>query len=206
MIKEKLGVFLAYLMQFLIFIFLIVAIIRMKIGVVFIAIIGLFITFIPLMLKRKWKVTLPWTLNLLITLSLFIYIGGVLFGWFHLFHPYYYDKISHLIASITVALLGFTSVLIIDWYTEVELTDKSILVFVVIFTLAVGAFWEILEFGADQILGTNSQYDGLSGSMFDLIFDLAGGIIAAIVASFRLKQGRRSILEKMFHKVKKKIE
>ncbi len=205
-IKRKVGVFLAYLMQFLIAVFLITAIYKRQYAVIFVSLLALFVTFIPLMLKHKWKFTLPWHLNFLITLSLFLYVAGTVFGWYHAYHYLYYDKIGHFLGSLTVALLGFTSVLIIDWYTEVELTDKSIIVFVIMFTLAIGALWEIVEFTTDLIFATNAQYDGLHGTMLDLIFDLAGGIVAGFIGIFLLKHGRKTLLEKMFDKVIKKIK
>lgn len=202
-IKKGTGIFLAYLMQFLIFVLSIIALISKDYGAFLLGIISFFITFFPLILKRKWKVTLPWTLNFLLVLMLFLHIWGLVGGWYYYLYPFY-DKFGHFIGSFTIALLGFTSVLIIDWYTKVELTDKSIIIFVIIFTLAVGAFWEILEFASDIILGTTTQ-NSLTDTMLDLIFDLAGGIIASIIAMFKLKHGRRTLLEKMFGKLIKKI-
>jgi hypothetical protein len=203
-IKKSLGVFLAYLMQVLILILNILAFISKDYGVFILGLISFFITLIPLFLKRKWKITLPWTLNFLLVLMIFLHISGIVIGWYKSFYPFY-DKFGHFIGSFTIALLGFTSVLIIDWYTKVELTDKSIIVFVIIFTLAVGAFWEILEFSSDIFLGTTNQ-KSLTDTMLDLIFDLVGGIIASIIAMFKLKHGRKNLLEKMFEKLIKKIK
>ena len=196
-LKRILRIGLAYLMQLAIAFVFLFSIIERNYSLIIVSGVSLFITFIPLFLKRKWRVTLPWSLNLLILFSLVMYVLGIYSGWYQSMHPYFYDKISHFLGSITIALLGLTSVLIIDRYTEVELTNKSIIFFVIIFTLAVGAFWEIAEFTVDLIFKTNSQYDGLSGTMYDLVFDLFGGVVAGVIAHFKLRKGKEKFIDKL---------
>ncbi len=202
--EGKANAIASYLMQAFIVILIIIAVYRKDYTAVLWGIIALFVTSLPLLIKRRWKVTLPLSLIFLIFLSLFLHVAGVTTNWYQAFYPFY-DKFGHLIGSFTVALLGFTSVLIIDWYTHVELNDKSIIVFIIIFTVAMGAFWEIGEFASDQFLKTNSQ-PSLNDTMFDLIFDLVGGILASVIAVFKLKHGRKNLLQKMFEKVSKKIK
>jgi uncharacterized membrane protein YjdF len=58
-------------------------------------------------------------------------------------------------------------------------------VFILLFVLAFGVFWEVIEFavaGAASIAGTQSvltQY-GLSDTMLDLLFDTLGGVLVAV--------------------------
>lgn len=196
-LKEKIGVVLSYLMQVLIFVSVGFAFYYGNYGAVVVGVISLVIISMPLFLKRKWNITLPWSLNFLIVLSLFLYQGGLVWDLYRSLHPYFYDKIGHFVGSITMALLGFTSVLIIDRYTKVELTNKSIIFFVVIFTLAVGTLWEIGEFTSDNFLGTNAQYDGLTGTMYDLILDLFGGIVAGLIAYFKLRKGKEKFIDQL---------
>jgi hypothetical protein len=49
----------------------------------------------------------------------------------------------------------------------------------ILVALGVGAGWEIGEFASDRILGSFTQ-SGLDDTMFDLIFDLLGGGLAAL--------------------------
>ena len=130
--------------------------------------------------------TLPWELNFLIVLSLYLSISGNVRGWYHLFYPFY-DKIAHLVSSITIAVLGFVAAVIIDRYTEIKLNRPTIVFFVIIFTMALGAFWEITEFLSDNLFGTQLQV-GLGDTMYDLIFDLAGGIIIGVLGDVYLKR------------------
>jgi uncharacterized membrane protein YjdF len=153
------------------------------------AIWGLFaciLTLTPLMLKRRFHVTLPWELNFLIVLSLYLSISGNVLGWYHLFYPFY-DKMAHLVSSITIAVLGFVAAVVMDRYTEIEMNRPLIVFFVIIFTMALGAFWEITEFLSDQFFGTQLQV-GLGDTMYDLIFDMAGGVIIGVLGDIYLKR------------------
>jgi len=203
-LKEKAGVYFAYLMQVLIVVFIGIAVYNKNYIGIFNGMIVLIIMSLPFFLRRRWNITLPWTLNFLIMLALLLHTGGIVGGWYRTLYPFY-DKFAHLIGSITIALLGFASVLIIDRYTKIELTNKSIVFFVVIFTLAVGAIWEIGEFTLDKTLGTNAQYDGLDGTMLDLILDSFGGIIAGSIAYFNLKKGKEKIIDKLLKTMKLKL-
>ena len=186
MLREKIGVYLAYLMQMLIVVY---AVYSLHIGDYVWAVWGLFaliLTLTPLMLKRRFHVTLPWELNFLIVLSLYLSVSGRVLGWYHLFYPFY-DKIAHLVSSITIAVLGFVAAVIMDQYTEIKMNRSLIVFFVIIFTMSLGAFWEITEFLSDNLFGTQLQV-GLGDTMYDLIFDLMGGIIIGVLGDIYLKR------------------
>jgi len=143
------------------------------------------LTFTPMVAKKRFQVTLPVEVNFLATLILYLHLGGGVRGWYELFP--WYDKVVHFLSSAAVAAIGFIIVVIIDQYVEdIKINRQFITFLVVIFTMAVGAFWEIGEFIADQMFGSYWQA-GLSDTMSDLICDLIGGIIVGIVANFYLK-------------------
>ena len=186
MLREKIGIYLAYLMQMLIVVYAVYSIyIKDYIWAVW-GLFALILTLTPLMLKRRFHVTLPWELNFLIVLSLYLSISGNVRGWYHLFYPFY-DKIAHFVSSITIAVLGFVAAVIMDRYTEIKMNRPLIVVFVIIFTMALGAFWEITEFISDNLFGTQLQ-PSLGDTMYDLIFDLAGGIIIGVLGDVYLKR------------------
>jgi len=202
MLKNKIKIWLAYLMQGLIFSYIILALCQKDYLNLFGGIICLSITFLPLIIKRKWRITLPWTLNFLIVLSLYLYVGGQIMGWYATLSPFY-DKIGHLIGSATVALLGFALTVIIKNFSELSLTKKQMVFFIVIFAMAIGTLWEIGEFATDQILGTNAQ-KGLSDTMYDLIFDLLGGLFIALLIQTKFEKIRKNIIPKILKQTLKK--
>jgi uncharacterized membrane protein YjdF len=141
----------------------------------------------PMMITKKLHVTLPWELNFLIVLALFLHIGGHIRGWYTIFFPWY-DKVAHFVSSVVVAIFGFTIAVILDQYVEsIQMNRQMLIFFVVICTMAMGALWEIGEFASDQIFSTRCQL-GLVDTMWDLIFDLIGGGIVAMFVNFYLKR------------------
>ena len=146
----------------------------------------LFLTLIPVILERKVKITIPWWLTFLIVLSLYIHLAGEYFEWYLLFYPYY-DKIAHVISGVTVALIGFTAVLLLDRYTENNFNRVLIVIMIIMFTMAFGAFWEIYEFLVDTFLGGDLQH-GNTDTMLDMMFVLLGGVIVAGTGNFYLRR------------------
>ena len=186
MLREKIGIYLAYLMQMLIVVYAVYSVYTKD---YIWAVWGLFafiLTLTPLMLKRRFNVTLSWGLNFLIVLSLYLHVGGGVQGWYILFYPFY-DKVAHLVASITLAVIVFVAAVIMDRYTEMKMSSPMIIFFVVILTMSLGALWEIAEFLSDQIFGTQLQIS-LEDTMYDLMCDLVGGIFIGVLGAAYLKR------------------
>lgn len=177
------GVYLAWAMQCLILVQGLFGIIIQNPSIILTAGIGFFLTCIPYLVERKVNVTLPWEVNFLIAFAVFLHIAGYAQGLYILLYPYY-DKIAHFISSITVAVLAFVSILLINRFSCTKLARWQIFFYIVIFTMAIGAFWEIYEYLMDTFFVsflTKPLQHGLDDTMIDLIFDLIG---ALVVASF----------------------
>lgn len=178
------GIFLAYFMQALILLNVAYSI---YVGNWFLAIPGLFaffLTIVPRIVERRAHITLPWEINFLIALSLYLHVAGHISGFYDTFSPVY-DKLAHFISAITIAVLGFVLVFLLEQFSEQRCTRFMIVYFIVMFTMGLGAIWEIYEFVLDTIFGMQLQH-GLEDTMWDLIFDLAGALIIASVANFYL--------------------
>lgn len=190
------GILLAYAVQGLI---LLNVGYSVAIGDYFLAIVGFFgflVTTVPYIVSRRTDICMPWEVNLLIAISLYLHVAGHISAYYDLFSPYY-DKIAHFVSSITISVLGFAMVLIVDRYSGLRLTRPMIIFFIVIFTMALGAFWEIYEFTFDTIFGTELQH-GLEDTMYDLIFDLVGALIIAGVGNFYLRRVEKEEMVRMF--------
>lgn len=177
------GVYLAWAMQCLILVQGLFGIIIKSPSIILTAGIGFFLTCIPYLIERKVNVTLPWEVNFLIALAVFLHVAGYSQQLYILLYPYY-DKIAHFISSITVAVLAFVSILLINRFSCTKLARWQIFFYIVIFTMAIGAFWEIYEYLMDTLFVsylTKPLQHGLDDTMIDLISDLIG---ALVVASF----------------------
>jgi hypothetical protein len=183
--------YLTYIMQALI---ILTAIYSFHIGYyagTFFGLVAVGLSLIPTIVHRKMHIVVPWEVTFLIALTLFLHIAGYSYYWYMNLYPYY-DKVAHLIASMTVALLGFLAVLIIMRISDgLQFKRWHIFFFIVIFTLAFGAIWEIWEFTLDSLAGaylTNPLQQTLNDTMLDLIADLGGGIIIAFLGTLYLKR------------------
>lgn len=175
------GLYLAYLLQFLIAANILIAFSLGEYSQVFGGVVGLCLTLVPAVVTRRWSLTLPWQVNLLIALSLYLHVAGEIQGFYVLYYPYY-DKIAHLVSGITVSVLAFVIVLLLDRFSRLNLTRWMIAGFIIIAAMAMEGFWEIYEWLFDTFLGTNLQY-GLDDTMLDMISVLIGAIVVALAGN-----------------------
>lgn len=179
--KRPLGLYLAYLFQFLIAGNVLLALSLGEHSQVFTGVVALGLTLVPTVLTRRLSLTLPWEVNLLIALSLYFHIAGEIRGFYDIYYPYY-DKIAHLVSGITVSVLAFVIVLLLDRFSRLNLSRWMIVGFIIIAAMAMEGFWEIYEWTFDTILGTNLQH-GLDDTMLDMIFVLIGSIVVALAGN-----------------------
>jgi len=183
--------YLTYIMQALI---ILTAVYSFHIGYyagTFFGLVAVGLSLIPTLVHRKVHIVVPWEVTFLIALTLFLHIAGYSYYWYVDFYPYY-DKFVRMIASMTVALLGFLAVLIIMRISNgLQFKPWHIFFFIIIFTLAFGALWEIWEFTLNSLAGaymTEPLQQNNTDTMLDLIADLGGGILIAVLGTLYLKR------------------
>lgn len=176
------------------------------------------IIILPDHLKDKLGLKIPIMLET--SLTIFAFCGFVLGDVFDFYKKIpVWDSILHVFSGIILAYVGFV---LIDYFVKRDSINLSmghmyICVSVVLFSLALGAIWEIGEYLVDDIFGTNNQqymkstrgtlygkedepllgHEALNDTMKDLMLDLAGASIVGVVEY--LKEDRRK------HKVKKEL-
>lgn len=190
--RKKIELAASYFFQFLILIYTVFSFFQGQYFTFIVGGISLFLTFLPLIIKRRFDITLPWILNFFIVFALYLNMAGIYLEWYIQYSPFY-DKFSHFFGSITVALLSFVYVAIIERYSKIKLGRINSFIFIIIFTMALGGLWEIIEFSTDQLLGTKNQY-GLEDTMYDLIFDLIGGVVVAIISYMNFDVMKKKII------------
>ncbi|MCI9130721.1 hypothetical protein [Thomasclavelia cocleata] len=176
------------------------------------------IIILPDHLKDKLGLKIPIMLET--SLTVFAFCGFVLGDVFDFYKKIpVWDSILHAFSGIILVYVGFV---LIDYFVKRDSINLSmghmyICVSVVLFSLALGAIWEIGEYLVDDIFGTNNQqymkstrgtlygkedepllgHEALNDTMKDLMLDLAGASIVGVVEY--LKEDRRK------HKVKKEL-
>jgi hypothetical protein len=160
-------------------------------GIVVNAGVALAVTYLPAAFERDYDLPMDAGLTLWITSAVFLHALGTVgvpgtgldnfyqtLGW--------WDHLTHTLSSSVVAAAGYATVRAVDEHTDaVRLPPRFTFVFVLLFTLAFGVVWEVLEFvlaEAATLVGGASvltQY-GLSDTMLDLVFDAVGGLVVAV--------------------------
>lgn len=161
---------------------------------------------LPQMLKRRFKIEVPWVLSIIIVLfcfsSLILGDGMDLYGKLP-----WWDKLLHAESGIMLSMIALWLIHVImaenDKYIYFNKWFLSL--FLVMFSLGLGACWEIMEYSYDSLMGTNTQqfmatttgsiytaediplcgHDALRDSMQDLILDLVGALAVAVYGLIR---------------------
>ena len=191
--KRSYGMYLAFFFQALIGLNAIYAFILGEFQAMFTAIMMFILTLVPYVVSKRMNINLPWFVFFLIALALWIHTAGYIQGYYTIFYPYY-DKVAHLVSGTTVALLGFLGVIFLNKYWKMTLTTPFIIGFTIIFSVALGAFWEMYEFFIDSVFGgslAGPMQNSLDDTMWDMIFVLGGSIIVAILGNLYLKHHRK---------------
>jgi hypothetical protein len=160
----------------------IVGLFERNIGILVNAAVALAITFLPAILQRDYEIPMDAGLTLWITAAVFLHAVGsysfydVIPGW---------DHLTHALSSTIVAATGYATTRAIDEHTDdIYLPPKFTFMFLLLFVLAFGVVWEVLEFAADGIARQTDTVSvlaqhGTRDTMLDLVFDAIGAVIVA---------------------------
>lgn len=149
---------------------------------------AIFLSLLPSLLEKSHNATLPWELDFLITLALFLH---TFFGeWLRFYDKlWFFDKIMHLYGTSLIAILAFLITYTLHFTKKLKLTIPFIGFFTVTFAMFVGGLWEIAEFTFDKIFGHNTQYS-LDNTMWDMVNNLIGGAFVAVIGMVYVRYSR----------------
>ncbi len=146
------------------------------------------ISLLPSIVERNYRITLPFEMDLLITLLIFLH---TFFGEWLKFYDrlWIWDKILHVYGTAVISLLAFMIVYSLHYTKKLRLTLPFVGLFTIIFAMAVGSFWEIGEFAVDKIFNKDTQ-TGLDNTMWDLINDFIGGAFISILGIIYIRYSK----------------
>ncbi len=163
---------------------------RGSVGVIVNTGVALAVTRLPSILKRDYGIPMDPRITLWITSAAFLHALGTVgipgitgnlyrrLGW--------WDHMTHALSASVVAAAGYATVRAIDEHSEdVYLPPRFIAVIILLFVLAFGVLWELLEFAIGlgaAAFGTSSvltQY-GVYDTLRDLVYNSFGGLLVAI--------------------------
>lgn len=169
----------------------------------FVGALTIFLTFLPSLMQEKYQVILPIEFEILIIL--FIYASIVLgnIQKYYLKFPWW-DLLIHATSGVALGFVGFLILYILYKGNKLEAKPITIAIFSFSFALAIGTLWEIFEFAMDSLLGTNMLRSGLVDTMWDLIVNSIGALLASSLGYLYLKKGKAWFIEGAIERFKKK--
>jgi len=186
-LSEKANYFITMLIRIFLVIAGIGALINRRWALLFITLLTFFITFLPKIIERKYKIDIPVELELISILFIF---ASLFLGEVHDFYArvWWWDILLHGLSGITLGFIGFLILYVLDKGGRIDTSHFLIAVFSFCFAVAIGSIWEIFEFSMDQIFGLNMQKSGLADTMWDLIVDSLGALIASFTGYFYMSK------------------
>ena len=166
------------------------------------ALVLLILTFIPLVVEKAFKVDIPSVMEIIFLIfSVLSFLLGEI-GDFYIKYRWW-DSMLHAMSGVLLGCLGFVLLNYFnknDNFKSFHLGPGFAALFVLCFTITCGTLWEVIEWFADALNGTNMQRfeDNLTGEGFvgrnalydtmkDLILDSIGGVLIAIVGYLDIK-------------------
>ncbi|WP_440771892.1 hypothetical protein [Natronorubrum sp. DTA28] len=153
------------------------------------AAIALSITFLPAVLERDARLPLEPGLVFWLTAAVFLHALGSA-GLYGMIGPW--DSLTHTVSASIVAAAGYAVVRAIDLHTdEIYVPPTMLFAFILVFVLAFGVLWELMEFAIDWSAGELGlqavvAQHGVDDTIVDLVYDVVGAVVAAIWGSFYL--------------------
>jgi hypothetical protein len=152
---------------------------------------GLAVTFLPGLLERDLEVPMDAGLTLWITTAAFLHTVGVAgipgTGTSLYAGIPYYDHVTHALSASVVTGVGYATVRALDEHSAgIHLPGRFMFAFLVVFVIAFGVIWEVVEFGiavlssAVGLTSTGFTQHGLDDTLLDLVFNAIGGVVVAL--------------------------
>jgi len=163
----------------------------------------IFVTFIPFLVERRFRVHIPPQLQLMGVTFVFasLFLGEVR-GYYTRF--WWWDIALHTASGLLLGIVGFLLVHVLNEIEKIgmQLKPGFVAFFAFLFAVGLGALWEIFEFSMDTFFGTNMQKpmlddpSGLLDTMVDLIVDTLGALVISLFGYYNLRVvGDTSFLE-----------
>lgn len=154
---------------------------------------GLLVTFVPAYLSRDLRLPMAADLTLWVTGAAFLHAVGALGvpgAPGNLYSGlWWWDHVTHATSASVVAVAGYGVVRALDDHDAVVLPGPIAFGVTLAIVLAVGVYWEILEYAAGHlsVFGESAltQY-GADDTAADLAFDALGGLVVAAWSVRRL--------------------
>ncbi|WP_435334257.1 hypothetical protein [Haloarchaeobius sp. TZWWS8] len=154
------------------------------------------VTLLPAVLERDFRIELDPHFTVYLAVAVSLHALGM-FGFYDA--VWWWDHMTHTLSATVVAVIGYTTVMAIDAHSDrLYLPPRFVTLFVLAFTLAMGVFWEVLEFVLREVaiavdLDPVLILYGVEDTMYDLVFDLAGALVVSLFGSKTVREQSEAV-------------
>lgn len=154
--KRKLIIYL--IVRILVVLALVIAVFEREYLVILQTVWILFLLMLPELIEKRLHIEIPTVTEIIMVLFVFaaLFLGEI--------NDFYYkiswwDTMLHSISGFVIGIIGFSLINILNESERVsfKLSPMFVAVFTFSFAMCLGSLWEIFEFGADRLVGTNMQ-------------------------------------------------
>lgn len=163
---------------------LVAGVVARNVSVILNAGIALGVTTLPALLERDLDVRLGVGMTVWITAALALHSVGMVALYDTI--PWW-DHLTHLVSGTLVAGVGYATVRALDEHSDrIVMPGMYLGLFVVLFTMAGGVVWELLEHGGREVARSLDMAPilniyGIEDTIMDLLFDGLGGLVVALL-------------------------
>lgn len=134
---------------------------------------------LPLMVRRRLCMPLPWTMAALTAAVTVLHSAGILLSAYDL--VWWWDLLTHFMATSVLAVAANLVILVRGRQAVPRaLPTKYVPLVSLGLVIVLGMVWEAGEFTVDMAFGLKTQYS-LQDTAIDLSVDILGGVLVAIV-------------------------
>lgn len=165
------------------------------------------LTLAPLAFHRRLPVRIPPEFQ---TLAITFVFASLFLGEVRSYYQliWWWDVSLHATSGLLFGIVGFLLVYVLNENERIEISlrPRFVALFACVFAIAVGALWEVFEYGVDQTFGTNMQKprlgdpSGLTDTMWDLSFDVIGALLISAFGWWYMVLDERSFIENWIDK------
>lgn len=160
------------------------------------------ITMAPMIFHARVPVRLPAEFQIMAIVFVF---ASLFLGEVRRFYErvWWWDMALHIMSGLLLGIVGFLLVYVLNENrrADIYMQPRFVAFFAFLFAVAMGTFWEIFEFGMDELFGMEMQKpmlgdtSGLSDTMWDLIVDALGAFAVSVMGWWYLSRREESFIQ-----------
>ncbi len=196
---ERIELSISYVLKAIMLFTIVMSFVELNLFLMMTSLVILVFSALPAMIRHTFRITMPVEVDLVLTTFIFAhFIMGEVGNYYNRF--WFFDLILHSSSGILIGMAGFVIMYFFLYSSRVSANPLLVSVFCVSFSLALGALWEIFEFGMDQTFGFTMQKGGNVDTMSDLIVDFLGACVVGFWVYRYLKKDEDGLVKLMINR------